>query len=89
MDMPEIRYAKSGDVRIAYQVAGGGPVDLLSSPASPPILKPGGKSLNRPSPFPLSGSLAPYGDPSQHGAARRESASTVHRVEPAHQRRTS
>ena len=32
MDMPEIRYAKSGDVRIAYQVAGGGPLDLLFVP---------------------------------------------------------
>jgi pimeloyl-ACP methyl ester carboxylesterase len=32
MDMPEIRYAKSGDVRIAYQVAGGGPLDLVFVP---------------------------------------------------------
>ena len=32
MDMPEIRYVKSGNVRIAYQVAGGGPVDLLFVP---------------------------------------------------------
>lgn len=26
---PETRYARSGDVRIAYQVVGEGPVDLL------------------------------------------------------------
>ena len=32
MDIPEIRYTKSRDVRIAYQVAGGGPVDLLFVP---------------------------------------------------------
>jgi class 3 adenylate cyclase/pimeloyl-ACP methyl ester carboxylesterase len=32
MDMPGIRYAKSGDVRIAYQVAGGGPLDLVFVP---------------------------------------------------------
>ena len=48
MDIPEIRYTKSRDVRIAYQVAGGGPVDFFSSPASSPILRPGGKNLNRP-----------------------------------------
>ena len=29
MDIPEIRYAKSGDVHIAYQVVGDGPVDLV------------------------------------------------------------
>jgi hypothetical protein len=34
MDMPEIRYAKSGDVDIAYQVAGGRPDDLLFVPGS-------------------------------------------------------
>lgn len=32
MDMPEIRYAKSGSVRIAYQVTGGGPLDLVFVP---------------------------------------------------------
>ena len=32
MDMPETRYARSGDVNIAYQVAGDGPVDLLWIP---------------------------------------------------------
>jgi hypothetical protein len=48
MDMPEIRYAKSGDVRVAYQEAGGEPVGLRFVPASSPILTPGGKSLNRP-----------------------------------------
>ena len=29
MDMPETRYAKSGDVNIAYQVSGSGPFDLV------------------------------------------------------------
>jgi pimeloyl-ACP methyl ester carboxylesterase len=29
MDLPETRYAKSGDVHIAYQVAGAGPFDLV------------------------------------------------------------
>ena len=29
MDIPEIRFAKSGDVHIAYQVIGDGPVDLV------------------------------------------------------------
>ncbi len=29
MDIPEIRFAKSGDVHIAYQVVGEGPVDLV------------------------------------------------------------
>ncbi len=29
MDIPEIRFAKSGDVHIAYQVVGDGPVDLV------------------------------------------------------------
>ena len=28
MDIPEIRYARSGDVHIAYQVLGDGPIDL-------------------------------------------------------------
>jgi class 3 adenylate cyclase len=32
MDMPEIRYAKSGDVRIAYQVTGSGGFDLVFVP---------------------------------------------------------
>ena len=32
MDVPETRYAKSGDVRIAYQVVGGGPLDLVYVP---------------------------------------------------------
>jgi class 3 adenylate cyclase len=32
MDMPEIRYAKSGNIRIAYQVTGGGPLDLVFVP---------------------------------------------------------
>ncbi|MEO8477704.1 MAG: adenylate/guanylate cyclase domain-containing protein [Actinomycetota bacterium] len=29
MDIPEIRFAKSGDVHIAYQIVGDGPVDLV------------------------------------------------------------
>jgi pimeloyl-ACP methyl ester carboxylesterase len=29
MDLPETRYAKSGDVNIAYQVSGSGPFDLV------------------------------------------------------------
>jgi class 3 adenylate cyclase/pimeloyl-ACP methyl ester carboxylesterase len=32
MDMPEICYAKSGNVRIAYQVTGGGTLDLVFVP---------------------------------------------------------
>ena len=32
MDPPETRYAKSGDVRIAYQVTGTGPLDLVFVP---------------------------------------------------------
>jgi len=32
MDPPETRYAKSGDVRIAYQVVGEGPLDLVFVP---------------------------------------------------------
>jgi len=35
--VPDIRYARSGDVSIAYQVIGDGPFDLLDEkvPASP------------------------------------------------------
>ena len=29
MEVPEVRYARSGDLRIAYQVLGSGPVDLV------------------------------------------------------------
>src|SRR3954453_11792286 len=32
VQMPETRYARSGDVNIAYQVVGDGPVDLLWIP---------------------------------------------------------
>ncbi len=32
MDMPETRYARSGDVNIAYQVVGEGPLDLVLVP---------------------------------------------------------
>jgi class 3 adenylate cyclase len=31
-DVPQIRYAKSGDVHIAYQVVGDGPIDLVYTP---------------------------------------------------------
>jgi class 3 adenylate cyclase len=33
MDIPDIRYAKAGDIDIAYEVLGDGPVDLVSVPA--------------------------------------------------------
>ena len=33
MDIPEIRYAKAGNIDIAYEVLGDGPVDLVSVPA--------------------------------------------------------
>ena len=32
MTPPETRYARSGDLRIAYQVAGSGPLDLVFIP---------------------------------------------------------
>jgi hypothetical protein len=32
VQVPETRYARSGDVNIAYQVVGSGPVDLLWIP---------------------------------------------------------
>ena len=32
MDVPEIRYARSGDVHVAYQVVGEGPIDLVYTP---------------------------------------------------------
>jgi len=32
MKLPETRYARSGDVRIAYQVIGNGPIDLVFVP---------------------------------------------------------
>jgi hypothetical protein len=32
MDPPETRYAKSGDLSIAYQVTGSGPLDLVFVP---------------------------------------------------------
>jgi pimeloyl-ACP methyl ester carboxylesterase len=32
MEVPDIRYATSGDVRIAYQVTGSGPFDLVFMP---------------------------------------------------------
>jgi class 3 adenylate cyclase len=35
VETPETRYAKSGDVHVAYQVAGGGPRDLVYIPNGP------------------------------------------------------
>src|SRR5690349_19700252 len=32
MEVPQTRYAKSGDVNIAYQVVGDGPIDLVYAP---------------------------------------------------------
>ena len=32
LETPEVRYARSGDVSIAYQVVGAGPVDLIFVP---------------------------------------------------------
>ena len=32
MKLPETRYARSGEVRIAYQVVGNGPIDLVFVP---------------------------------------------------------
>ena len=32
MELPDIQYAKSGDVNIAYQVTGEGPFDLVFVP---------------------------------------------------------
>jgi len=34
--VPETKYAKSGDVHIAYQVLGQGPIDLIFIPLSWP-----------------------------------------------------
>jgi hypothetical protein len=36
MGMPETRYARSGDVMIAYQVVGEGPFDVVVTPAPSP-----------------------------------------------------
>ena len=33
VELPETRYALSGDVSIAYQVHGEGPIDLVAVPA--------------------------------------------------------
>ena len=32
MELPDVQYAKSGDVNIAYQVTGEGPFDLVFVP---------------------------------------------------------
>lgn len=34
--LPETRYAQSGEIKIAYQVVGDGPIDLVFVPAVPP-----------------------------------------------------
>lgn len=34
MDVPEPRYARSGDLNIAYQVVGEGPLDLVVVPTN-------------------------------------------------------
>ena len=34
MDRPETRYARSGDVHVAFQVSGDGPVDLVWTPGT-------------------------------------------------------
>jgi hypothetical protein len=34
MGMPETRYARSGDVMIAYQVVGEGPFDVVITPGA-------------------------------------------------------
>ena len=34
MEMPETRYARSGDVAIAYQVLGDGPFDVVLTPGT-------------------------------------------------------
>jgi hypothetical protein len=42
--LPETRYAKSGDVHIAYQIVGTGPLDLVVVPASSLTLNGSGRS---------------------------------------------
>jgi hypothetical protein len=34
VERPPIRYARSGDVRIAYQVTGEGPIDMVLAPGT-------------------------------------------------------
>lgn len=58
--MPDIRYAKSGNVRIAYQVTGGGPLDVVFFLVSSRTSKHGGTNRMGASPFPPGGVLAPY-----------------------------
>jgi len=29
MDVPDVRYARSGDLALAYSVSGGGPIDIV------------------------------------------------------------
>jgi hypothetical protein len=36
MGLPETRYARSGDVAVAYQVVGEGPFDVVVAPAPSP-----------------------------------------------------
>jgi hypothetical protein len=34
MNLPKTKYARSGDVRIAYQITGGGPFDVVWAPGT-------------------------------------------------------
>ena len=44
MEIPDVRYARSGDVSIAYQVVGDGPNNLVFVRALPAISCPPGSS---------------------------------------------
>ena len=46
-DSPEIRYARSGDVQIAYEVVGDGPIDILLVPAWASNIEPIGRIPGR------------------------------------------
>jgi hypothetical protein len=35
VEVPDVQYARSGDVNIAYRVSGGGPFDLVFVPGAP------------------------------------------------------
>ena len=54
MEPPETRYAKSGDVHIAYQVVGSGRLDLSSFRVLSPMSSCFGKSRVVPISFPAS-----------------------------------
>ena len=44
MDVPDTRYARSGDVSIAYQTFGEGPIDLVFAPGFVSNIKRDGTS---------------------------------------------